>query len=123
MNFAIVLAKNKTEIKTDNIQAHFIHFGRTTNRALPGIKRFYYEPFGNAYNVYFEQFATDLTIKAVVMYNKLDEHDFSSHNSDLLLLSPEQINFNGDIIQSTSCPLLTGNIFGLTKIATTNNLL
>ena len=56
-----------------------------------GIKRYYYEPFGEAYNIYFEQFATALDIKEIVMYNKLDQHEFSSHNSDLLQLTLLQI--------------------------------
>ena len=58
---------------------------------IAGIKRYYYEPSGNAYNVFFEQFATALDIKEIVMYNKLDEQDFSSHNSDLLVLSADEI--------------------------------
>ena len=60
--------------------------------SIIGIKRFYYEPHGTTYNLYFEQFATELSVQEIVMYNKLDEHQFSSHNSDLLVLTPEQIN-------------------------------
>src|SRR4030095_10885139 len=56
---------------------------------ITGIKRYYYEPSGNAYNLFFEQFAAELNIKEIVMYNKFDEQDFSSHNSDLLVLTDE----------------------------------
>lgn len=56
-----------------------------------GIKRYHYEPNGNYYNLYFEHFAVALDMKEIVMYNKRDEQDFSSHNSDLLLLSPSEV--------------------------------
>jgi hypothetical protein len=71
---------------------------------IAGIKRFYYEPFGNAYNLYFEQFATDLSVKEIVMYNKLDEHDFSSHNSDLLVLTSEEIKLQRGYFSVNSLP-------------------
>jgi len=69
-----------------------------------GIKRFYYEPYGNSYNLYFEQFSGELGIKEIVMYNKLDEQEFSSHNSDLLLLSPEQIKLQRGYISVHDLP-------------------
>lgn len=59
--------------------------------AVRGIKRFYYERNGKAYNLFFEQFSHDPAAKEIVMYNNLDEHDFSSHNSDLIKLSPAEI--------------------------------
>jgi hypothetical protein len=68
---------------------------------IAGIKRFYYEPSGNAYNLYFEQFAAELDIKEIVMYNKLDEQDFSSHNSDLLVLTPEEIKLQRGYVSAT----------------------
>lgn len=68
---------------------------------ITGIKRYYYEPSGNAYNLFFEQFATELDIKEIVMYNKLDEQDFSSHNSDLLVLTPEEIKLQRGYVSVT----------------------
>lgn len=56
-----------------------------------GIKRFYYELNGDAYNIYFEQFPLQLSAKEVVMYNKLDQQEISSHNQDLLRLTPGEI--------------------------------
>ena len=56
-----------------------------------GVKRYHYEPNGDYYNLFFEHFAIALDMKEVVMYNKRDEQDFSSHNSDLLLLSPAEV--------------------------------
>jgi len=56
-----------------------------------GIKQFHYEPYRNAYNLCFEQFSNQLGIREIVMYNKLNEQDISSHDSDLLVLSPEDI--------------------------------
>jgi hypothetical protein len=57
-----------------------------------GIKEYHYEPFGNAYNLYFEQFADELDIKEIVMYNKLDEHAMTSHDMDILEYSGEELN-------------------------------
>jgi hypothetical protein len=59
--------------------------------SVVGIKRYNYEPNGDDYNLYFEHFAVALDMKEIVMYNKRDEQDFSSHNTDLLTLSPAQI--------------------------------
>lgn len=69
---------------------------------ITGIKRFYYEPSGNAYNLFFEQFAAELDIKEIVMYNKFDEQDFSSHNSDLLVLTPEEIKLQRGYVSVTA---------------------
>jgi hypothetical protein len=55
------------------------------------VERFHYEPNGDFYNVYFEHFAVALDVKEIVMYNKQDEQDFSSHNMDLLQLSTADI--------------------------------
>ena len=60
--------------------------------AIRGIKRFHYEVNGNAYNIYFEQFSNELGIREIVMYNKLGEHEMTSHDMDLLQLSPEEQN-------------------------------
>jgi hypothetical protein len=56
------------------------------------VERFHYEPNGEDYNVYFEHFAVGLDQKEIVMYNKRDQQDFSSHNMDLLQLSEADIN-------------------------------
>lgn len=49
-----------------------------------GVERFHYEPNGEAYNVYFEQFSYSLGTEEFVMYNRRDEHDMTSHNMHLL---------------------------------------
>jgi hypothetical protein len=51
---------------------------------VSGIARFHYELNGNAYNLYFEQFSDMLGTQEIVMYNKLDEHEMTVHNQDLL---------------------------------------
>lgn len=56
-----------------------------------GIKEYHYEPYGNAYNLYFEQFTYELDIKEIVMYNKLDEHAMSSHDMDILEYTGEEL--------------------------------
>lgn len=59
--------------------------------SISGIERFQYEPSGNAYNLYFEQFSDMIGTQEIVMYNKLDEHEMTVHNQDLLRLAPENI--------------------------------
>lgn len=56
-----------------------------------GVRRYGYEPNGESYNVYFEHAARAFDAKEIVMYNPRDEQDFSSHNADLLELSPADI--------------------------------
>jgi hypothetical protein len=56
-----------------------------------GIERYHYEPNGNSYNLYFEHFAVALDQKEIVMYNPNGDQDFSSHNTDLLVLSPTEV--------------------------------
>lgn len=58
---------------------------------VSGIPRFYYERNGDAYNIYFEQTSEMIGTEEVVMYNKLDEHEMTVHNQDLLRLAPESI--------------------------------
>ena len=60
--------------------------------AIRGINRFHYEVNGNAYNIYFEQFSNEIGIREIVMYNKLGEHEMTSHDMDLLQLSLEEQN-------------------------------
>lgn len=54
-----------------------------------GIEKYYYEPNGNAYNLFFEQFTYDLFAREIVMYNKLDEHIIRSHPSFIFSLNHE----------------------------------
>jgi len=54
-----------------------------------GVERYYYEPNGSAYNLYFEQFSPYAGSREFVMYNKFGEHKFSAHNADRLELSPD----------------------------------
>ena len=56
-----------------------------------GIERYQYEPYGDAYNLYFEQFTYQIGAREIVMYNKLDEHHFPSHANDILRWTPEQL--------------------------------
>lgn len=56
-----------------------------------GIEQYRYEPYGNAYNLYFEQFTYQIGAREIVMYNKLDEHQFPSHAMDILQWTPEQL--------------------------------
>lgn len=56
---------------------------------IVGIGRYYYEPNGDAYNLFFEQFSDELGTREFVMYNKLGKHQFSAHNRDILEFSPQ----------------------------------
>jgi hypothetical protein len=56
-----------------------------------GIPQFHYERSGDAYNIYFEQLSTIVGTREIVMYNKRDEHHLPSHDSDILLWTPEQL--------------------------------
>ncbi len=55
-----------------------------------GIEKYYYEPNGKAYNLFFEQLSSDLFAREIVMYNKLDEHIIRSHPSFIFRLTPEE---------------------------------
>lgn len=54
-----------------------------------GIGRYYYEPNGNAYNLFFEQFSNEIGVREFVMYNPLGQHKFSAHNRDILEFSED----------------------------------
>jgi hypothetical protein len=56
-----------------------------------GIERYYYEPNGEAYDLYFEQLSNVFGTREIVMYNARDEHSLPSHDSDLLRWTPEQL--------------------------------
>jgi len=58
-----------------------------------GVEKFHYLPFGNSYNLSFEQprFFLDIAgTKEWVVYNPRDEHRVYSHTSWFLLLSPQE---------------------------------
>jgi hypothetical protein len=56
-----------------------------------GVERYHYEPHGDAYNVFFEQFTYPLGTQEFVMYNPLDEHVMIVHDQDLLESPREQV--------------------------------
>ncbi len=56
-----------------------------------GIKQYYYEPNGDAYNLFFEQFTYRFGTREFVMYNKLDEQTMIAHDSDILRWTPEEL--------------------------------
>lgn len=58
---------------------------------LIGIEKYYYQSYGDAYNLYFEQFTYQIGAREIVMYNKLDEHHLPSHTIDILQWTPEQL--------------------------------
>lgn len=60
---------------------------------IVGVEKFHYLPFGNSYNLSFEQprFLLDIIgTKEWVVYNPKDEHRVYSHTSWFLLLSPQE---------------------------------
>lgn len=56
-----------------------------------GVARYHYEPNGEGYNVYFKHFGAALDVWEIVMFNPRGEHEFTSHNADLLQYAPEQL--------------------------------
>ena len=58
---------------------------------MVGIEEYHYEPSGDAYNLFFEQFALRFGTREFVMYNPLDEHAMTSHKMDRLQLSPQEL--------------------------------
>lgn len=59
--------------------------------SIIGISRFQYELNGSAYNLYFEQPSDMVGTQEIVMYNKMDEHDMTVHNQDILRITPGNI--------------------------------
>lgn len=59
--------------------------------SVMGIRRYQYEPSGAAYNVVFEQPTLQLGTREFVVYNPLDEQTMTSHNVDLLQLTPAEL--------------------------------
>jgi hypothetical protein len=56
-----------------------------------GIKEYHYEPSGDSYNVFFEQFALRFGTREFVMFNPRGEHALTSHKMDRLQLTPEEL--------------------------------
>jgi len=59
-----------------------------------GIKQYYYEPSGDAYNLLFEQptfLLANPGTREFVIYNKLDEQTMIAHDSDILRWTPEEL--------------------------------
>jgi hypothetical protein len=56
-----------------------------------GVERYHYELNGEGYNVYFQHIAVALDVKEIVMFNQRGEHEYTSHNSDILQYPPEQL--------------------------------
>jgi len=56
-----------------------------------GVRRYQYEARGDAYNVVFDQPSFVLGTHEYVVYNPLDEQVMTSHNEDLLRLTPTQL--------------------------------
>lgn len=58
---------------------------------VAGISRFHYEPSGDSYNLFFEQFSDRIGTREVVMYNPSNLHHITVHNEDLLRVARERI--------------------------------
>lgn len=56
-----------------------------------GIREYQYEPHGEGYNLFFEQFTYRFGTQEFVMYNPRDEHVMTVHSIDLLQLTPSQL--------------------------------
>jgi len=69
-----------------------------------GVKQYHYELNGESYNIFFEQFAEPFGTVEIVMYNKLDQHEMTSHDQDLLLLSRGSLNQQRGYFKSGNLP-------------------
>ncbi len=59
-----------------------------------GVEKYYYSPFGESYNLFFEQprFLFDnIGTREWVVYNPMDDHRMFSHTAWFLLLTPEEL--------------------------------
>jgi len=59
-----------------------------------GINQYYYEPSGDAYNLFFEQptfLLANPGTREFVVYNKRDQQTMIAHDSDILRWTPEQL--------------------------------
>jgi hypothetical protein len=56
-----------------------------------GVDKYRYEPHGEAYNLFFEQFSDKFGTQEFVVYNPLDEQVMTVHAADLLEMTPQQL--------------------------------
>jgi hypothetical protein len=94
VNHSRNIAIRNSEALIQEIENHFERYGRypvslqalhgDISPGVVGIKEYCYEPYGEAYNVYFKHSSQDLAADEIVMYNKRDEHAFASHRLDIL---------------------------------------
>ena len=56
-----------------------------------GIKEYHYEPSGDSYNLFFEQFALHFGTREFVIYNPRDQQGMTSHKMDRLQLTPQEL--------------------------------
>jgi hypothetical protein len=64
------------------------------NDYLPGVlgvREYRYEPSGDSYNLCFEHPALALDSREFVVYNPRDQQQFTSHDSDLLRRTPDEL--------------------------------
>ena len=59
--------------------------------SIIGVERYFYEPNGDGYNLFFEQMSDQLGARELVVYNPRDEHLVVVHDSDVLLWTPDQL--------------------------------
>jgi hypothetical protein len=91
--------RNSAELLAD-IEAYHKTYGRYPASLLAlhqdyrpsilGIERFYYEPNGEAFNLFFEHPPSLFAAREIVMFNKRDEHYIAGHDGDRLLWTREQ---------------------------------
>ena len=55
------------------------------------IEAYHYEPSGDAYNLFFEQFSDRFGTREFVMYNPRNQQAMTSHKMDRLQLSPQEL--------------------------------
>jgi hypothetical protein len=76
-------------------RGHYPHSLQSLNEdykpQVVGVERYHYETSGNGYNVYFKHIAVALDEKEIVMFNRLGEHEYTSHNADILQYTPEHL--------------------------------
>lgn len=56
-----------------------------------GVERYRYEPHGEAYNLFFEQYSHRFGTQEFVVYNPRDEQVMTVHAMDLLEMTPQQL--------------------------------
>jgi len=58
--------------------------------SVVGVEEYQYEPSGDTYNLFFEQFTFSPDVRQIVMYNPRDQQEMTSHDIDLLR-RPEEL--------------------------------